>query len=132
MINNKKSFKEGEMFNLMPEKGNIHCFLATKNAAIFDVLTPYYSGERLCSFYEIQNSHDDIDSCVHCIATLHSREKEGIRDTEIVEIMINEDLPSAEFNELEFNQKIEISSHKDNISVDSDWAPKKKRKMSAD
>jgi hypothetical protein len=50
-------FKEGEMINLTPVKGNIHSFTAVKDTIIFDILTPYYDQEtRFCNFYlEVDN-----------------------------------------------------------------------------
>jgi Protein of unknown function (DUF1637). len=50
-------FKEGEMVNLTPVRGNIHSFTAITDTIIFDILTPYYDQEtRFCNFYlEVDN-----------------------------------------------------------------------------
>ena len=52
IVDSDETFQEGEMLNLTPLRGNVHCFTAIKDTLIFDVLTPYYDQEiRFCNFY---------------------------------------------------------------------------------
>jgi len=64
IVESDDTFEEGEMMNLTPFQGNIHCFLAKKDTIIFDILTPYYDQEtRFCNFYlEVDNYKPGIKS----------------------------------------------------------------------
>eukprot|EP01017_Pseudomicrothorax_dubius_P038453 TRINITY_DN5760_c0_g1_i3.p1 TRINITY_DN5760_c0_g1~~TRINITY_DN5760_c0_g1_i3.p1 ORF type:complete len:162 (+),score=16.50 TRINITY_DN5760_c0_g1_i3:157-642(+) len=48
------TFTEGDIFNLTPLNGNVHCFRATRPTIILDLLTPNYEqDERDCNYYRL-------------------------------------------------------------------------------
>jgi len=85
---------------LTPISGNIHCFYAKENSIFLDILTPYYTEERPCSFYSIVNNKPDIN-CSECIDFKRKIVRPDETDTEIVEVQIDETLPSSEFRDID-------------------------------
>jgi hypothetical protein len=109
-IRPKAEFKANECFNLTPISGNIHCFLAKENSIFLDILTPYYSDERPCSFYSIIDSKLK-GSCPECLDFKRKIVRPDERDTEIIEIQVDETLPSSEFRDIDLFEKYNLQKN---------------------
>jgi hypothetical protein len=115
-IRPKAEFKAGECFNLTPISGNIHCFLAKEDSIFLDILTPYYSEERPCSFYSIMNSKPKA-GCTECLDFKRKVVKPNERDAEIIEIQIDETLPSSEFRDIDLFEKYNLQKAFTNLKT---------------
>lgn len=94
---------------MTPISGNIHCFLAKENSIILDILTPYYSEERPCNFYSIMENNS-TQSCQEC--TDYKRKQIRSDDeTEIIEIQIDETLPSSEFRDIDLFERHNLQKY---------------------
>jgi hypothetical protein len=106
-IRPKAEFKANECFNLTPISGNIHCFLAKEDSIFLDILTPYYSEERPCSFYSIIESKPKA-KCQECIDFKRKMFRPDERDLEISEVEIDDTLPSSEFRDIDLFEKYNL------------------------
>jgi hypothetical protein len=98
LIRPKANFQKADCFNLTPISGNIHCFLALEDSIFLDILTPDYSEDKPCSFYSIVESEVD-KHCTHCQDFKNRHTKE--QDTEFIQILVDESLPSTEFKNID-------------------------------
>lgn len=92
---------------MTPISGNIHCFLAKENSIFLDILTPYYSDERPCSFYSIVDSKVKV-TCPECLDFKRKMMRPDERDTEISEIQVDESLPSSEFRDIDIFERYNL------------------------
>lgn len=99
----KAQFVEGEVMNLTPTSGNIHCLYANEDTVLIEVVTPHFSPHRPPNFYEMMND-EPVKHCSQCIDIL---QKEGATATdlqgcEIVKVKVNNvDFPSAKIAEMD-------------------------------
>lgn len=119
VIRPKSIFREGELFNLSPKRGNVHCFYAKEDSVIIDVLTPYYSSERICNFYEITQNQpkEELQNCVHCKMILKNIDRLD-NYQEITEVKIMNGPPSCLFNEISYCCHREENSQSQNFGID--------------
>jgi hypothetical protein len=99
----KAQFEKGELMNLTPTSGNIHCLYANEDTVLVGVDTPNYSMTRQPNFYEMM-SEDPVDQCKVCIDIL---KKEGatnadLQGCEIVKVKVNnKDFPTSKIVDLD-------------------------------
>lgn len=70
----KAQFVEGELLNLTPTSGNIHCLYANEDTVLIEVSTPHYSPHRPPNFYEIISD----EPILHCNSCIDILQKEGV------------------------------------------------------
>lgn len=99
----KAQFVEGELMNLTPTSGNIHCLYANEDTVLIEVVTPHFSQNKPPNFYEMMTD----EPVQHCNACIDILQKEGatpadLEGCEIVKIKVNNtDLPSAKIAEMD-------------------------------
>lgn len=77
-----------------------------------DILTPYYSEERPCSFYSIVENPPQASSGVKCSECSDFKRKflkpDDATVYEFTEIEVDETLPSSEFRDIELFEKYSL------------------------
>lgn len=116
LVRPKVVLEEGEIFNLTPMSGNVHCFYVSEPTILMDVLTPYYNTERTCNFYEIVecNINKKI-SCEYCKALIPSFIRQGDQ-VEISKIRRINEPDYFKFKELSFGKKVDNTKTYDESS----------------
>lgn len=85
-----------------------------------DILTPYYSEERPCSFYSIVENPQHASSGVKCNECNDFKRKflkpDDATVYEFAEIEVDETLPSSEFRDIELFEKYSLQKYVKGLS----------------